>query len=181
MRIIAGKFGGRIILSPKGHRTHPMSEKARGGIFNSLGNINGYTALDAFAGSGALGFEALSRGAAYVQMCDYDKNAYRAIEENATTLKLTDEQCEVSRIYIKSWINRNRTKFDLVLCDPPYDNLQAPTIEKLANHVKPGGYMILSWPKLADAMTFDTLKLEIKRDYGDAVIYFFKSIVEPEM
>ncbi len=174
MRIIAGRFGGRIIKSPSGHRTHPMSEKARGGIFNSLGNIGGYTALDAFAGSGACGFEALSRGAKHVQMCDYDKNAFKALEENKALLKLTDEECDVSRTYVKSWINRHNTQFDLVICDPPYDDLQAPTIEKLAGSVKPGGYMILSWPKLADAMTFKELMQESRSDYGDAIIYFFK-------
>lgn len=175
MRIIAGRFGGRIIKSPSGNRTHPMSEKARGGIFNSLGDITGLTVLDAFAGSGAIGFEALSRGAKHVQMCDPDKNAYQAMVENAESLKLSKEECEVSRTYVKSWINRHNIKFDMVFCDPPYDDLQAPTIEKLAQNVKPGGYMILSWPKLADAMTFDILTLQSKSDYGDAIIYFFKS------
>ena len=176
MRIIAGRFGGRIIKAPSGNRTHPMSEKARGGIFNSLGDITGLTVLDAFAGSGAIGFEALSRGAKHVQMCDYDKNAFKALEENMQMLKLAKEECEVSRTYIKSWINRHNTQFDLVFCDPPYADLQAPTIEKLADSVKPGGYLILSWPKLADAMTFDNLKQTARSDYGDAIIYFFKTL-----
>lgn len=175
MRIIAGKFGGRIIKAPSGNRTHPMSEKARGGIFNSLGDITDFTVLDAFAGSGALGFEALSRGASYAQLCDYDKNAYQALSDNMVSLQLDETTCSVSRTYIKSWLNRHRVQFDLVICDPPYNDLQAPTIEKLEAAVKPGGYMILSWPKLADAMTFKHLIQTDRYDYGDAIVYFFKN------
>nr|MBP9820948.1 RsmD family RNA methyltransferase [Candidatus Saccharibacteria bacterium] len=60
MRIIAGFLGGRLIESPHNNKTHPMSEKMRGALFNSLGDINGLTFLDAFAGTGACGFEAIS-------------------------------------------------------------------------------------------------------------------------
>ena len=64
MRIIAGSLGGRVFKAPSGHRTHPMSEKIRGAIFNALGDISDLTVLDAFTGSGALCFEAVSRGVA---------------------------------------------------------------------------------------------------------------------
>jgi len=64
VRIIAGYLSGRQFNSPRSNRTHPMSDKARGGLFNSLGDISGLSLLDAFAGSGALSFEAISRGTA---------------------------------------------------------------------------------------------------------------------
>lgn len=176
MRIVSGIYGGRIVDAPKGHRTHPMSEKARGGLFNSLGDIAGLTVLDAFAGSGALGFEALSRGASFVQMCDPDKNAYEAMIANSKTLKLSEDVCLASRVYIKSWLNRHNDTFDLILCDPPYDDLQDKTIEKIALRVNKGGKLILSWPKLADAMAFDGFELENRHDYGDAIIYIFKKL-----
>src|SRR3954464_3149409 len=89
MRIIAGRLGGRQFNSPKGHRTHPMSEKGRGALFNALGDISGLTVLDAFAGSGALSFEAISRRAASVLAIDSDKNAQRAIAENIASLGLS--------------------------------------------------------------------------------------------
>ena len=60
MRVISGKFGGQLFDAPKGHRTHPMSEKVRGALFSVLGDISGLTVLDAFAGSGALSIEAIS-------------------------------------------------------------------------------------------------------------------------
>ena len=72
MRIIAGYLGGRQFNSPRSNRTHPMSDKARGGLFNALGDISGLTVLDAFAGSGALSFEAISRGAESVIAVDID-------------------------------------------------------------------------------------------------------------
>jgi 16S rRNA (guanine966-N2)-methyltransferase len=78
VRIIAGSLKGRTFSEPHGHRTHPMSEKVRGALFNALGDIEGLTFLDAFAGSGALSFEAASRGAKSVIAIDKDGPAYSA-------------------------------------------------------------------------------------------------------
>jgi 16S rRNA (guanine(966)-N(2))-methyltransferase RsmD len=75
MRIIAGTLGGRTFESPHGRRTHPMSDKVRGSLFNTLGDIDGLTILDAFAGSGALAFEAISRGAEHVLAIEIDNRA----------------------------------------------------------------------------------------------------------
>src|SRR5665213_172068 len=91
MRIIAGSLGGRSFTSPRSNRTHPMSDKARGGLFNALGDIDDLTILDAFAGSGALSFEAISRGAASAVAVDIDKNAYQSIQENIVSLNLKDK------------------------------------------------------------------------------------------
>jgi 16S rRNA (guanine966-N2)-methyltransferase len=85
MRIIAGRLGGRHFASPQGRRTHPMSDKMRGALFNALGDIDGLSVLDAFAGSGALAFEAVSRGAGHAVAIDVDKSAQRAIAENIST------------------------------------------------------------------------------------------------
>jgi len=123
MRIIAGSLGGRIFESPHGHRTHPMSEKIRGAIFNALGDINGLSVLDPFAGSGALCFEAISRGANNAVALDADKKAYTIIKKNIATLGLEDS-VTASRIYVDSWSKRNQKEmFDLVLLDPPYNDL----------------------------------------------------------
>jgi 16S rRNA (guanine966-N2)-methyltransferase len=76
MRVIAGFLGGRNFDSPGGHRTHPMSDKVRGAVFGVLGDIKGLSVLDAFAGSGALSIEAVSRGAKYAVAIDVDKRAH---------------------------------------------------------------------------------------------------------
>src|SRR5437868_2924372 len=86
MRIIAGKLKGREFKSPHGHKTHPMSDKVRGALFNILGDIDELTFLDAFAGSGALAFEAVSRGAKSVAAIDKDSSAHKALEQNAKEL-----------------------------------------------------------------------------------------------
>ena len=88
MRIVSGQLKGQQFQSPHGHRTHPMAEKVRGALFNILGDIEGLTFLDAFAGSGALAFEAASRAAASVTAIDKDSSAHQIIEHNLKDLHL---------------------------------------------------------------------------------------------
>ena len=82
MRVVSGSLGGRLFDSPRTHRTHPMSEKARGALFNTLGDIHGLRILDAYAGSGAITIEAESRGAQHVTAIDIDVEAIRTIASN---------------------------------------------------------------------------------------------------
>lgn len=90
MRVVAGRLGGRIFDSPRTHRTHPMSEKARGAIFNVLGDIAGLSVLDAYSGSGALAIEAVSRGAKSVLAIEVDVEAVKTIARNIENLQLGD-------------------------------------------------------------------------------------------
>src|SRR5579875_3754006 len=120
MRIIAGNLGGLAFSSPTGHRTHPMSNKVRGGLFNVLGDVSGLEVLDVFSGSGALSFEAVSRGAKSSLAIDIDKNSQKVIQENIVRLRLEDK-VKVTKAPFISWSNRNEDQvFDLVLADPPY-------------------------------------------------------------
>jgi 16S rRNA (guanine966-N2)-methyltransferase len=130
MRVIAGSLKGRQFQSPSGHRTHPMSEKMRGAMFGVLGDIEGLTVLDAFAGSGALSFEALSRSAKSALMLDDDKTAQDAITANILSLGVS--KARFIRANAISWSRKNaHQKFDLLLTDPPYDKLPFPVIEKI--------------------------------------------------
>src|ERR1700756_1715958 len=104
MRIIAGRLGGRRFASPRGHRTHPMSDKMRGALFNSLGELAGLSVLDAFAGSGALAFEAVSRGAKGAVAIDLDRSAQQAIAANITALGLQD-QVKLVRASAGAWLS----------------------------------------------------------------------------
>lgn len=175
MRIISGSLGGRHFDSPKSRLTHPMSDKIRGALFNCLGDIHGLKVLDAYAGSGALSFEAISRGASSVIAVDEDLAAYKTIAGNIKALDLSDK-IFVIRANVKSWSTRNSgATFDIVLCDPPYDDIRRDHLQKLAAHTKVGGIIVFSLPPGASAelsgATFDNIT---SKTYGDALLVFYK-------
>ncbi len=177
MRIIAGALGGRTFESVSGHRTHPMSEKIRGAIFNALGDIQGLTVLDAYAGTGALSFEAISRGAASATALDADKKAARTIKENIELLGLEDK-VQSSLIYAHSWSRRNENaQFDIVLLDPPFDAVEPKELLQMAKHVKPGGIMVLSLPPTSGfRYAIGRFELLLEKNYGDAELTFYRAI-----
>jgi 16S rRNA (guanine966-N2)-methyltransferase len=174
MRVIAGSLGGRNFDSPNTHRTHPMGDKIRGALFNALGDIEGLTVLDAFAGSGALSFEAISRGAASAIALEIDKDAYLTIVRNIESLELKD-QVMVLRKNASGWSRNNQHKtFDLVLADPPYNDIRPDLLQKLAQQVKPGGIFVLSWPGSEKIREFDSLVQVSHKTYGDAQLVFYQ-------
>ncbi len=177
MRIIAGRLGGRPFDSPRGHRTHPMSDKMRGALFNTLGDIEELTILDAFAGSGALGLEALSRGAASVIAIDVDKGAAETIVSNSETLRLRS-QIKVIRANASSWSDNNSDMlFDLVLLDPPYDQINVDILMKLANHTKPDGIAVFSLPPTSNFVLPATdYNLLTNNTYGDSQLVFYRKM-----
>ncbi len=173
MRIIAGKLGGRLFEAPHGHRTHPMGDKIRGALFNTLGDITGLTVLDAFAGSGAISFEAISRGAASSTAIESDKGAQKAIVRNIEALGL-DEQVQLVRAFVISYVRRIHDEFDIVVADPPYDDVQYKALEILPKYVKPGGIIVYSLPPTARLMLPDTFELVAQKNYGDATLHFYR-------
>lgn len=180
MRVISGRLGGRVFESPRGHRTHPMSEKIRGAIFNMLGDIKGLTFLDTFSGTGALAIEAISRGARHVTAIEIDMEAFKTILENIKQLEI-DDQVKLHRKDAKSWSRNNKdVQMDVVLIDPPYDAVPYTLLHKLATHARPGGLIVYSLPpdhdfKL-DENSFETV---VAKEYGDAtlVVYRRKSVI----
>lgn len=177
MRIIAGSLGGRVFDSPGTRRTHPMSDRVRGALFNVLGDLEGLTVLDAFAGSGALGIEAVSRGAHYSMCIENDRLAQQTITRNIQSLALKD--CvKLIKATANAWLRTNQgAKFDIVLCDPPYDNLQPALIIQLADHAKVSGLVVLSLPPKA-TVTFPPGQFELltTKAYGDAQLVFYRRI-----
>jgi len=176
MRIIAGKLGSREFEAPHTHKTHPMSERMRGALFNALGDISGLTVLDCFGGSGALSFEAVSRGAKSSLVVEIDRIAHSVIVDNIKRLGAEDSVKAV-RANVSSWSDNNSDKlFDLVMCNPPFDKTKPALIQKLTHHVKPGGLLVLSWPAKADPPPFSKVDLiSIKeKDYGDAQLAFYR-------
>ncbi len=174
MRVIAGWLGGRQFDSPGGHRTHPMSEKARGAIFNALGDIKGLTVLDAFAGSGALSFEAVSRGAKHVVALDIDKGSITSIVKGVKALGL-DEQITVRQKNAASWARSNQHGlYDIVLADPPYNDIRPDVLQKLVYVVEPDGLFVLSWPGSEPIRPFEGLEVRSSKNYGDAQLVFYR-------
>jgi 16S rRNA (guanine966-N2)-methyltransferase len=174
MRIIAGKLGGRQFQAPHGHRVHPMSDKMRGALFNVLGDISGLSVLDPFAGSGALSFEAISRGARHATAIDIDKNAHAQILRNIEALQL-EKEVKAIRANASGWSDNNPgAKFDLVLLDPPYDNLLEELLSKLAKHSKPSGLAVLSYPGNQPAPSLPALELLSAKNYGDSQLLFYR-------
>lgn len=176
MRVIAGYLGGRTFESPHGHRTHPMSEKVRGAIFGALGDIKGLTVLDAFAGSGALAIEALSRGAKSAVAIDVDKGAHTIIVKNLAALDLT-ERAKAVRAFTGAWSTRNQAQlFDLIFVDPPYDNIPYRDLKALPRHLAAGGTLILSWPGKDRPVAFEGLTGVQTKDHGDAQLVFYQKL-----
>jgi 16S rRNA (guanine966-N2)-methyltransferase len=174
VRIIAGRLGGRVFDAPGTNKTHPMSEKMCGALFNILGDIEGLSVLDTFSGTGALSFEACSRGAMSALAIESDRLASQIIAQNIEKLGLQD-QVHLVRTTNGQWMLTNPVAaFDIVLCDPPYDDMQEEGIQKLAAYVSPGGILVLSWPASHQAPELPILELIESRAYGNARLVFYR-------
>jgi 16S rRNA (guanine966-N2)-methyltransferase len=121
MRIIAGSRKGHTIQAPRGRDTRPTSDRVRENVFNIVGPVDGASVLDLYAGSGAMGLEALSRGAARAVFVEQDADAARAIERNLDKLRLSGTILRRDALAALAAEAASRRKYDLVLVDPPYD------------------------------------------------------------
>lgn len=131
MRVVAGTFKGRRLAAPRGTRTRPTADRVREALFSMLGDVGGARVLDLHAGSGALGIEALSRGADSAVFVERDAQAVAAIERN---LAAVGAEATVLRQDVVRFLARADGAFDLVFCDPPYDSaagLAGPLAEHL--------------------------------------------------
>lgn len=129
MRVIAGEFGGRTLMAPDGLTTRPTTDKVRQAVFNSLhsmGVLEGAVAADLFAGSGALGIEALSRGAEHCTFVERDRSALQALRHNLQTLGI-EGRATVHATDVLAWLPAMRG-VDIVFADPPYDFDAWPTL-----------------------------------------------------
>ena len=175
MRIIAGTLGGRLFNSPGTFKTHPMSDKGRGALFNILGDITGLRVLDPFAGSGALSFEALSRGAHSAVLIEQDRTAQRTIAENISSLGL-GTRAHLIRASASAWLQTNpTTSFDLILCDPPHTDLQPNLLARLAERLALQGTLVVSYPASTEPPTFVGLRQLDCRTYADLKLIFYSS------
>lgn len=187
MRIVAGSFKGRTIVAPEGQGTRPTSDRARQAVFNVLEHaawaepLDGMRIMDLYAGSGALGFEAISRGAAFALFVETDEEARGAIRENADAYQVMGR----TRVHRRSATDlgprpgSDGEAFDLAFLDPPYrKGLGEQTLLRLleGNWLKPGALVVFE--RGSDEPEIDTPGYERldARDYGAARVLFLRAL-----
>ena len=177
MRVIAGSRKGHTLVAPSGLGTRPTSDRVRENVFNLVGPVDGARVLDLFAGSGALGIEALSRGASHATFVERDSDAVRALERNLDRLRLTGAR--VVRGDALSTLAREAAagaKYDLVLVDPPYEML-TEILPRLVRHLPPllaaDGLLVVE----TDARVEPELPLPVRtsRRYGQTRVTLFEA------
>lgn len=177
LRIIAGKFGGRWISADVGRATHPMGDRVRSALFSMLESreaLAGACVLDAFAGTGAVGLEALSRGAKSVTFLERDKNAAKIIGDNIATLGV-GENAKVIRAGVSGWTETsNDGKYDIIFVDPPYHDTQFSTVQKLVGYLRENGLMILSYPGREPVPDLNGVVVVDNRIYGEAALALYR-------
>ena len=176
MRVIAGRFKGRRLKAPSWEGLRPTSDKLRETLFNIVATrIEGARVLDGFAGTGALGLEALSRGASHVTFVEKDRRAAALIAENLAVCEVRDGYT-IERGDLATVLRRlpARARFDLVLLDPPYD---APDVglvlEAAAPHVAPGGVIVLERATRREPDVPGSLTRTRDVRSGDSTLTFF--------
>jgi 16S rRNA (guanine966-N2)-methyltransferase len=168
MRIVAGQLGGRRIHAPRTGLVRPTSDRVREALFSILGDVSGLTVLDLFCGTGALGIEALSRGASHATFVD---TVVGAVVRNIGDLGLR-ERSELVRGDALRFLERDGPAFDLILCDPPYRVAPrlGPDLDRfLVPRIGEDGRVIVE--TAADQpMNLPSLPLLDERTYGSTLI-----------
>lgn len=179
MRIVAGTARGRRLITLEGSTTRPTGDRVREAMFSILGNLNGAIVVDAFAGSGALGCEALSRGAAFCYFFDNSRDAVEVIRENVQTVA-TERQTNIRKCTFEFGLaNHINQEADLWFLDPPYQSqlAQKALIAMAASpHVTEGALVVLETSPQATLPTADGFELEDDRRYGTTRLVFYRRL-----
>ncbi|MBE2280923.1 MAG: 16S rRNA (guanine(966)-N(2))-methyltransferase RsmD [Ignavibacteriaceae bacterium] len=183
LRIISGIYGGRFISAPKSNLTRPTTEKVKGAIFNSLSNFFDFEealVLDIYAGSGALGFEALSRGAKEIHFVEKNFVPLENLRNNIKNLEVED-QCKVFKDTAVRYLNNlNLNRYDLILADPPFFEFD---IHQVYNKVVNGnilsenGFLLIERSVQTFKQDFEVFKIEPYKIIGDSYIYLHKNTI----
>jgi 16S rRNA (guanine966-N2)-methyltransferase len=172
VRIIAGENRGARIFAPKGDDTRPTSDRVREAAFNLIGPVDDASVLDLFAGSGAMGLEALSRGAASAVFVEYERDACGTIERNLEKLRMTGARV-LCRDVFQVLAGEERT-YDLILADPPYDfEEDARLAPYLARVLAPDGLVVYETAKRREP-ELEGLNVRTSRTYGSARLTLFQ-------
>jgi 16S rRNA (guanine966-N2)-methyltransferase len=173
VRIIAGSRRGARIVAPRGLGTRPTGDRVREAAFNLIGPVDGATVLDLFAGSGAMGLEALSRGAEAATFVEDDRAACRLIQQNLEKLRLVGARVVCADAV---WtIRQDQRRYDLVLVDPPYEqwgDLEAVLGPHLPRVLAPDGLLVVETSSRVEPQL--PLASRTSRRYGSARLTLFE-------
>ncbi len=176
MRVIAGEWRGRKLIAPKGDTTRPTADRTRERLFSMLtsrfGDFEGLQVLDLFAGSGALGLEALSRGAAHCTFVEQDRAALDALEKNISTLG-ADADVKIGSVL---HLGQARQPYDLILMDPPYETgAGAVALDKMGRQ---GWFAPSAWIAIEtsrhEKIEVKGFDLDCERDSGKARLHILR-------
>lgn len=174
IRITSGKYRGRILKSPNSSGTHPMGAREKLALFNMV-NVEGAQVLDAYAGSGALGIEALSRGADAVTFVESHGKVARVIKENLKTLGL-DMPVLAEKVGSFATREEYRRYFDVVLADPPYEKIDEDELKLLPNLLGEEGILVLSSPANQPEIELDGVRISSSHTYARARLTIYRKI-----
>lgn len=174
MRIVGGKYKGRTLCPFDGEKIRPTADKVRESLFNILQfEIFGKSFLDLFCGTGAMGIEALSRGASKVVFNDASRESLALLKKNLAKVKVEDEYA-VKNLDAVTLLNSSAEKFDLIFIDPPYKSeLGVKCLNVAVKALNDGGTIIFEDEKSFDG-SLSGLKLKDRRKYGRVHLTFFE-------
>jgi 16S rRNA (guanine966-N2)-methyltransferase len=184
-RIIAGAIGS-LQLKPAAKATRPTSDRVKESLFaklDAMGVIEGAKVLDLFAGTGALGLESASRGAASVELVERDRNAFALLEQNVKSSLSSFEKQGIStkiqahNLDAQRYLKSANGGFDLVFIDPPYDFPNAELEQFLiaiGEILSEEGLVIVERSSRSEQLEIETLELQSSKNYGDTAVWIFE-------
>lgn len=181
MRIISGSARGRRLKGPPSHATRPMTDKIRGAVFNSLASFDVFpsSVVDLFAGTGAIGIEALSRGADTADFVDLGREPVAVIRENLRTVGFS-EKARVHQMSVTTFIERAKAPADLIFLDPPYADPEIlPTMDLLESSklVQSGTIVVLGHsPRVSPPDSIGRLEALRHRCHGDTCFAIYECV-----
>jgi 16S rRNA (guanine(966)-N(2))-methyltransferase RsmD len=175
VRIVAGRLGGRVLRAPAGRDTRPTSDRVREALFSILGSVGGDRVLDLFAGSGALGLEAVSRGAERLTLVDAAGPAIRAIRANLAQLGVAAEVHQSDALRYLERARTSQRQYDLVFLDPPYRQAEvlSPLLSAALPVVLAPGARVVAESERRQPLALD-LDLSDERHYGNTTIRIYR-------
>jgi 16S rRNA (guanine966-N2)-methyltransferase len=179
VKILAGEYKGHTFNQPKTTSVRPLSDKVRGALFDVVGPVNGLTVLDAYAGSGAAGFEALSRGAVLVDAIESNERVARVIAQNAVGLGI-DWGYLLHQMTVETWLASPAQapaaqRYGLIIADPPYAKLEPDIVERLALFLADDGILVVSHTSRYASLELAKTVLAQHKTYGDTALSFYRA------
>jgi len=178
MKVTGGAAKGRALQAPKSPKTRPLTDRGRAGLFNLLGDISSLSFLDAYAGSGAIGLEALSRGAKAVTGIEIAFPAAKIIKQNAINLGYLDSY-DLKIMAVEDWLKRFKngsSKFDIIFAGPPFEKFDAEVIAGLVGFLKPQGLLVVEHFRKYEPPPLENAKYLDSRRFGESLLSFYRKL-----